>query len=463
MVANRFAAAALLLASIFSAVSASAADTHKPSVSIAVENISLASATMERLQLNASVSLVSSRKVTLSEVAFAELNASGVPFYANPISEPLILLPNQKVLPPRPLVLTVYLRDLNNLKPLRALVEDGKVSVTGMAYASVELTQGERLLLLTSHVRVPMKVNSSVELHIPGGMIAKIAALALIDHVQQGLESAGSVWQTGARMLSERRESLWKDYAPALVLAHATYDLQDAAGNTFHFESTAMGFRIDGHQVLLPKSVLEPWKFDPYVAASMKEQGSLKVANYDLSLWPSHARLRDDGGQLSPSQAWSLSAHQIKVLPLTKDETEPMLLTEGGKPVKIKVHSRQSAAALGLVEITDPAVAPMSPLLAASVKPPDAANPAAGPLAVFRFPEGTEAREANPGIMLVSARPGAASLQLDSPIDSTGWGSPVIAPEGIIGIVTSEHSMISITEAAKALNFSLGAGGETSK
>jgi len=39
-------------------------------------------------------------------------------------------------------------------------------------------------------------------------MIAKIAALALIDHVQQGLESAGSVWQTGARMLSERRESL---------------------------------------------------------------------------------------------------------------------------------------------------------------------------------------------------------------------------------------------------------------
>ena len=65
--------------------------------------------------------------------------------------------------------------------------------------------------------------------------------------------------------------------------------------------------------------------------------------------------------------------------------------------------------------------------------------------------------------MLVSARPGAASLQLDSPIDSTGWGSPVIAPEGIIGIVTSEHSMISITEAAKALNFSLGAGGETSK
>jgi len=186
------------------------------------------------------------------------------------------------------------------------------------------------------------------------------------------------------------------------------------------------------------------------------------VANYDLSLWPSHARLRDDGGQLSPSQAWSLSAHQIKVLPLTKDETEPMLLTEGGKPVKIKVHSRQSAAALGLVEITDPAVAPMSPLLAASVKrpTPPIQPPAPWPFSLSRRNGGARGKPRN-HVGIGASRSCIPPARF--PIDSTGWGSPVIAPEGIIGIVTSEHSMISITEAAKALNFSLGAGGETSK
>jgi hypothetical protein len=440
-------------------VSAMAGDSREPSVSIAVENISLASATTERLQLNANISLMSTRKVTLGEVVFAQLNASGVPFYAAPVSERLVLLPNQKVLPPKPLLLTVYLRDLNNLKPLRALVEDGKVTITGMAYAGVDLNQAEKLLLRTGHVRVPMKIDSAVELHIPGGVIAKIAALALIDHVQQGLDSAGSVWQSGARMFSERRQSLWKNYAPALVLAHATYQLRDRAGTTFRFESTAMGFRVNGNQVVLPKSVLEPWLFDPYVAASMKEDGSLKVSDYDLSLWPTKARIRDDAGQLSADQAWSLGAHQIRILPLTKDETEPMLMSENGKTVRIRVHSRQSAAALGLVEITDPSVAPMSPALAFSDKPPSAGEAAgSGSLAIFRFPEGIDTREANPGIMLVSERPGATTLELDSPIDSTGWGSPVISQEGIIGVVASENAMISISEVAKALNFNTSAG-----
>jgi hypothetical protein len=452
---------AVLLSVIIFTVSAMAGDSREPSVSIAVENVSLASATTERLQLNASISLMSTRKVALNEVVFGQLNASGVPFYAAAVSERLVLLPNQKVLPPKPLLLTVYLRDLNNLKPLRALVEDGKVTITGIAYARVDLTEAEKLFLRTGHVRVPMKIDSSVELHIPGGIIAKIAALALIDHVQQGLESTGSVWQSAAKLFSERRQSIWNDYAPALVLAHATYLLRDGAGATFPFESTAMGFRVNGHQVILPKSVLEPWKFDPYVAASMKEDGSLKVSGYDLSLWPAKARLRDDAGQLSADQAWSLSAHQIRILPLTKDDTEPMLLTDNGKVVKIRVHSRQSAAALGLVEITDPSVAPMSPVLAVSGNLPSPKGASGGgDLAIFRFPEGIDTRQANPGIMLVSARPGVATLELDSPIDSSGWGSPVISQQGIIGVVSGENSMIPIADAAKALNFSTVTGGE---
>jgi hypothetical protein len=154
-----------------------------------------------------------------------------------------------------------------------------------------------------------------------------------------------------------------------------------------------------------------------------------------------------------------LGAHQIRILPLTKDETEPMLMSENGKTVRIRVHSRQSAAALGLVEITDPSVAPMSPALAFSDKPPSAGEAAgSGSLAIFRFPEGIDTREANPGIMLVSERPGATTLELDSPIDSTGWGSPVISQEGIIGVVASENAMISISEVAKALNFNTSAG-----
>lgn len=453
----RLSAVSGLLLIVFVAATAVASDTPEQPVSIAVENISLASATSDRIQLSANVSLISSRRVTLREVMFAELHASGVPFYASPISGRLALIPNQKVLPSQPLLLTVYLHDLSSLKPLHALVSDGKISITGTAYATVDLNTAEKVILRTGHVRVPVKINSALELRIPGGLLAKAAALALIDYGQAALESAGSAWQTGAMSLSEQRRQLWQDYAPALVLAHATYELRDAAGKTFQHEATAMGFRVNGMQVVLPKAVLEPWKFDTDVAANMKQDGSLKVSNYDLALWSSKARLRDDSGQLSGTQALCLSAHQLRLLPFTKDDSEPMFLPgEEDKTQRVKVHRRQVAAALGLVEITDPAASPMSPILANSNKPADVnrSTPVVS-LGVFRFPDGLEAKAANPGLLLVLPRAGASSLELDTPIDSTGWGSPVISPEGIVGVVTSESSVISIADAAKELNFSI--------
>jgi len=452
----RLSAVSGLLSIVFFAVTAVAGDAPEQVVSIAVENISLTSATSDRVQFTANVSLLSSRRVTLREVMFAELHASGIPFYASPISDRLVLVPNQKVLPSQPLLLTVYLHDLSSLKPLHALVADGKISITGMAYASVDLTTAEKVFLRTGHARVPVKIDSALELHIPGGALGKASALALIDYGQAGLESAGSTWQSGAMSFSEQRRRLWQNYAPALVLAHATYELQDAAGKSFQREATAMGFRINGKQVVLPKSVLEPWKFDPDVAASMKQDGSLRILNYDLALWSAKTRLRDEFGQLSGAQAWRLSTHQLRLLPFTKDDSEQMFLpSEEDRTQKIRVHRRQRAAALGLVEITDPSVSPMSPILAGPDRPAASNHPSANvSLGVFRFPEGIEAREANPGLLLLSLRKGASDLELDTPIDSTGWGSPVISPEGIVGVVTSESSVISIAEAAKALKFS---------
>jgi hypothetical protein len=382
---------------------------------------------------------------------FAELHASGVPFYASPISDRLTLLPNQKVLPSQPLLLTVYLHDLSSLKPLHALVADGKISITGIAYATVDLTTAEKVVLRTGHIRVPVKIGSALELHVPGGALGRAAALTLINYGQMGLESAGSAWQSSVMSFSEQRRRLRQNYAPALVLAHATYELRDAAGKASQHEATAMGFRVNGKKVVLPKSVLEPWKFEPDIAASMKQDGSLKISNYDLALWPAKTRIRDNSGQLSGAQAWRLSTGQLRLLPFTKDDSEPMIEVEEDGPQKVRVHRRQVAAALGLVEITDPSVSPMNPILA---DPNSIQSSADASLGVFRFPDGMEAREANPGLLLVSPRRGVSSLELDTLIDSTGWGSPVISTDGIVGVVTSESSVISIADAAKALKFS---------
>jgi hypothetical protein len=199
-------------------------------------------------------------------------------------------------------------------------------------------------------------------------------------------------------LFSQWRKQLWEQYAPTLVLAHATYQLQDSAGKSFPFDATAMGFRVAGKQVLLPKSVLEPWKFDASIAASMKQDPSLKVVAYDLAIWPANARLHNDDNKLLAEQAWRLSSKQLRLSPATKDSVESLLLPQdGNKVVKVSVHRRQGTAALGLVEITDPAVVAMK-----AVKTTTAPMSESFSLALFRFPEGLQGREARPELIVIS-------------------------------------------------------------
>jgi len=427
------------------------ADDAKPVVQVGLESLSLVSATTEKVQLRASISLASSRNVTLREVAFDQLRINGVPFYASPLSDNLVLAPNEKVTPLKPLILTVYLHDLDNLRPLRALVADGRLSVTGTAYADVSLNPATKLLLFTNRARVPVKIQNSLELQVPGAAVGRNAALALIDGAQTALDNVGSRWQTTTKLFSQRRKQLWEQYAPTLVLAHSTYQLQDSAGKNFPFDATAVGFRVAGKQVLLPKSVLEPWKFDPDIAASMKQDRSLKVVAYDLAIWPANARLRNDDNKLLPEQAWRLSSKQLKLSSSTKDSVEPMVLPQdGNKVVKVSVHRRQGTAALALVEITDPAVAALKAVKATTARTGESSS-----LALFRFPEGIQGREARPELIVISGSFTAGEVRLDAMIDSAGWGSPVISEAGVVGVVTYENSVVPIAAATKALKFNL--------
>jgi hypothetical protein len=54
-------------------------------------------------------------------------------------------------------------------------------------------------------------------------------------------------------------------------------------------------------------------------------------------------------------------------------------------------------------------------------------------------------------MLLMPAEQGLSSLELD--IDSSGWGSPVISRQGVVGVVTDEHSIVPITDAGTELNF----------
>ena len=116
--------------------------------------------------------------------------------------------------------------------------------------------------------------------------------------------------------------------------------------------------------------------------------------------------------------------------------------------VKVSVHRRQGTVALGLVEITDPAVVAMKTIASTTAQAGETSS-----LALFRFPEGLQGREARPELVVISGSSGAGKVRLDAMIDSAGWGSPVISEAGVVGVVTYENSVVPIAEATKALKF----------
>jgi hypothetical protein len=441
-----------MLTAVICAVPLARAEKEAAPIGISLERLSLESLTSEKIQISADVAIVAQRKVTLRGVTFGQMALNGLPFYATPITEPLSLIPGQKVSPAHPIVMTVYFHDLNSLRPLRSLVADEKVSLDGMAYAAVTMNAAEKMFLFTGGAQVPVRINESVGVEIPGGFAAQMGALAAIDFAQKALDQAGSAMQSVQQATSEWRRQLWTSYAPKLVLAHAAWQFKDASGKTFDEEATGMGFRVSGRQVLLPRSLLEPWKFDPYLAASMKQDGDLKVDHYDLWLWPEGAQLRDESGALLPEHAWRLSTGAVRVLPLAREDNEVMLVPEGdGKIMKVEVHRRQGSGALALVEITDETVAPMAAQIAVPTAGGNAS--AAGPLAVFRFPGGVAAREARPDVVMVTMPAAATGYALDPAIDPSGWGSPVISSQGIVGVVTEENAAVPIADAQAYLKF----------
>jgi hypothetical protein len=321
--------------------------------------------------------------------------------------------------------------------------------VTGTAYADVSLKTLAKLVLLTRHASVPVPIETSLDVAVPGGAIGRKSALALLDAAQAAWDVVGGRWQAATKLFSQWRRQLWDAYAPAMVLAYSTYQLRDRAGTEVQLDATAAGFRVDGKRVLLPKSVLQPWKFDPSVAASMKQDSGLKVAQYDLWLWPANARMRDDSNQLVPP-AWRLSANQLRLLPFTNDDYEKMLMPVEGssRPLKIRVHRREGAAALGLVEITDPA----APAVSARLDDSGQKNQFDS-VALFRFPGGADAREARPDLIFVAASRNGTTLKLTAKVDSTGWGSPVISPDGVVGVVVDQDSAVPLEDAERLLNF----------
>lgn len=446
----------LLTATILLAAITALAQTVQPEtppdlnglVQVEVVKTSLADYSTSKLVLGLTLAVTSKRDVTLDQILLADLRLNGLPLYAAPVAGKLQLKAGNRTLLPDPLPVTVYLRDLDSVAPLHDALSNGHATLDGTAYATVHLNFLETMVLFTKHLDVAANIHEEVPFTVPGGNMTKNAALTLLEGADKALRAISNTVDNGRNRASGFRHTIMKDYAPRVMLAYSRFELKDSQGHTSTLDWHGVAVALSPDLLLVPREAIEPWKFDPEIAdAISSKRASLNRSSYDLWLWPSSASVLNSNKELNSDAALRLSRKQFSVASVPDDDQQKLLaLDDSGKTQKIALEKRESSSDLALLHITSPD-SKLDRLQTAD----DSSATEWESVALFRFRDGVHSSSADPELIVVSAKRNGNRIELGELVDSSAFGSPIVAPEGVIGIVQDQGSGVAWPEAARVL------------
>lgn len=424
------------------------ADDLKGQMQLDIVDTSLLDYSAEKLVLGLKLSVSSKRDLTLEQIVLSGLRINGLPVYAAPLMQRLELHSGEKSVLPQPLPVTIYLRDLDSVAPLERAISTGHTMVDGTAYATVRVSPITAMFIFSRHVDIAITVHEDVlPFSFPGGLTTKVASLVVLEAADKALRSLSSKVTTSKDQASSFRRDVMKQYVPHLMLACAQFKLRDSQSNTTPLQWCGIAVSTAPDLLLVPREAIEPWKFDTDTADAINSKHfSLDKASYDLWLWPASAALQK-AGELNSDSALRLSRNQFSVIKLPdRDEHKVLALEDSGKTRKISVARRDSSSDLALLQVSKSSHA-FDVLQAAG----DSQAAEWNSVALFRFRDGLHGDAANPELILVPAKKNGVRIELGELVDSSVFGSPIIAPEGVIGIVQDQNSGVTWPEAARVL------------
>jgi hypothetical protein len=413
---------------------------------LAVEcvDLSLDQIDTEKVTFALKLAINGGQDLDLDQVTLANVHLNGLPIFAAPLDGPIHLLKGQRIDLQKPVFLTVYLRDVTSTKPLSQALVDGFATLDGEIYVSVHLGAIARIVVRSSQAVVPMKLQQKVPVAVPGGTLAKAAALTVLDaaevalkHLRAGVSASQGIWPG-------LRHDILQQYAPAAFAVVVTYSLSDAHGEEVPLSWNGVAFRISPTELVLPDEALEPWAFDLDAAAAI-QSGVYKLEpnTFKLSVWTTGQDTRPAGG------GGMQLGQQLQAVP-SKPQTamQVMLLSKSHLPQKGKLDVRATDSNVAFLKSSESLPSVPTPRTASGSTAEQWET-----VALLRFPR-LATDKLIPEVILTSAYLDHGRIHLGVKVDSTVFGSPIIAPSGIVGMVQDESSGIAWSKIAESINTS---------
>jgi hypothetical protein len=387
-------------------------------IALRVDSISFADVALDRVHLELTLGISTRVHLTLKSAKFETMRLNGLPLYIAPLAEKLDLDPSKQWHSVKLAPITVFFRDLQTLAPLRDLVNDEVAQFEGQARVELDLPLAPRVVL-------PLRQRTPVT--VPGGSVGRKAVLTALAAANATIHAGGDVVHR-VREFFGWTDDLVEQYGPSMLLVETRYRYSHD-GRDVSRTARSAGFLIAANRMVTTAEALRPWAYDAE-AAQLLESGAAVLDDryYDIRVYAAGARPGNDTGI-------TLQNHRLKIAGIGS-AVENVIVAGGGKVRGIQLGKRDAEGNVGMVELIGPAPA---------VVPVRRAAPGAEEwdrVALFRFP--AVRADASLDVIYVKARRSGGRILLSEPVDSSAFGSPVVLPDGAIGMLQDETSGVVI-------------------
>lgn len=285
------------------------------------------------------------RDATIRRIYFQDMSANGFPLHIGTFETEFKVSKKGTVDFPRPLTCKLVFADLESLLPLRDLVAQDKLHVTGKSFVEVKLNAVEKLALRTKQLVIPVDVSQDVPFQMfSGNPLLQVAATNILDTLNNpySMQALALAKEHVARLTEHLR--LEGIATASLYFVYCSYGLRDPETKTTEIytqSGTAFLVAADG-KLLTTKSVIQPWKFDPQMAFLMSQRHfDLDPRSYNVVVWQAGSQLRGADGQLGFAGAASTANGNLKVLKTPTDAKQKADYTDAdsGKTASVQVNS----------------------------------------------------------------------------------------------------------------------------
>jgi len=397
---------------------------------VSVKGIHVSDVDSTHLQVAVELTTVAPRTVTLENFRLTSLRLNGLPAFADPVMEPVSLVQGKPTNLP-PILVTILFRDLTTVAPLRDMIEKQTVHVQGQIVAAVKMNFVEKLVVHSEHPHASLPISADVPVVVGASALQRQAALGVLSLVDFGMQGSLLAQRTIPGLESSWVHQLEAQASSNLVIVESSYTLKHE-NNSYPVIVDQLGFRLASGQVITTAEATAPWEFEPDFLAKING-GEVKLVKNSLEI-----QLRPIAKAGTAPAAPLLLSHNDFSLNERGGKDKDLLIMQKGQSdsfAKVNVRRRglPDALAVFLLQAPPPnggfAVAP------AAIAQQDLWEKAAAYRLVLDQGSSTQRTE----VVEFQARRDGSAIHFNHPVDPAFFGSPILVPEGVLGIVQDEQ------------------------